>query len=671
MARDPYKYFRIEARDLAQQLGQSVLELEKEGSGGEVVGRLLRLAHTLKGAARVVRLPAIAEHAHKIEDLLSPFRDTVGAVPRDGIDTMLMLLDGIGAQLESLSLPEPASPEAAHPQSAAPVAVGADSGEIDRLIEGIAAATTELSALEALAESVAESRRLAAHLAEQLAVPGTARGVRAPLDRLQSQLTELERRLEYTRERTDRELRQVHDAADQLRLVPATMIFADLARAARDSAHLLNKEVVFETAGGDVRLDGQIVRRLQDALVQLVRNAVAHGIEVPRDRLQAGKPAAGRLTLRVIRSGRRILFQCEDDGRGIDVAALREAAARKGRAVPSGVDLDGDELVKLLLEGGLSTAPSVSEVAGRGVGMDVVRDAVQRLNASLSVSTTAGRGASFTLALPLSLSSVDALLLESSDLRASLPLPAVSRTVRVATANIHRTGEGEAILDEDQSIPLVALTEILGQEPKIRRPSAVSVVIVDTPAGRAAVAVGRIAGTGGTILRALPELAPAADVIAGASLDADGRTRLMLDPESIVVFARSRRGIGRPQEARKRPLLVIDDSLTTRMLEQNILESAGYEVDVAVSAEEGLERIRRRDYALILVDVEMPGMDGFGFIETIRRDPATEDIPAILVTSRAAPEDRRRGMDAGAQDYVVKSEFDQAVLLERIRELVN
>ena len=512
---------------------------------------------------------------------------------------------------------------------------------------------------------------MAAQLVEQLDVPAVGRGIAAPFDRLQSHLAELERRLVHTRERTDRELRQVHDAADQLRLVPASAIFADLARAARDSALLLNKEVTFETRGGDIRLDGLIVRRLQDALVQLVRNAVAHGVEVPRDRLMVGKPSAGRVMVSVARSGRKIVFRCDDDGRGIDVAALREAAARKGRAVPGSLPLEGDDLVGLLLEGGVSTAPSLSEVAGRGIGMDVVRDAVNGLQAVLTVRTTPGRGTSFTLALPLSLSSVEALLLESSGQRVALPLSVVRRTARLRPADIHHTPDGEAILDEERSVPIVTLAEIFGQAPKIRRPSAISAVIVETSAGRAAIGVGRIAGTAGIILRALPELAPARDIIAGASLDADGHARLVLDPDSVIAFAHGRRAANAPEDAKKRPLLVIDNSLTTRMLEQNILESAGYDVDVAVSAEEGLERVRRRDYALILVDVEMPGMDGFGFIETIRRDPATEDIPAILVTSRAAPEDRRRGMDAGAQDYVVKSEFDQAVLLERIRELVS
>jgi two-component system chemotaxis sensor kinase CheA len=187
----------------------------------------------------------------------------------------------------------------------------------------------------------------------------------------------------------------------------------------------------------------------------------------------------------------------------------------------------------------------------------------------------------------------------------------------------------------------------------------------------AAVGVDRLRGTANIVFRSLPELTPAASVVAGASVDADGNPQLVLDPESLITEAeRFAHGTGEEQVL-PAPVLVIDDSLTTRMLEQSILESAGFEVDLATSAEEGLEMAQRKGYSLFLVDVEMPGMDGFSFIERIRADEELHRIPAILVTSRNEPEDLRRGKDVGAQDYVVKSEFNQAVLLQRIRELVT
>jgi two-component system chemotaxis sensor kinase CheA len=217
-------------------------------------------------------------------------------------------------------------------------------------------------------------------------------------------------------------------------------------------------------------------------------------------------------------------------------------------------------------------------------------------------------------------------------------------------------------------MPFVALARMLD---KNARPAATGSAVVIEAGGRmAAIGVERLRGTANIVFRSLPDMTPAAAVIAGASLDADGNPQLVLDPENLVAEAERFAHGHSDQRARTAPVLVIDDSLTTRMLEQSILESAGFEVDLATSAEEGLEIARRKRYSLFLVDVEMPGMDGFSFIERIRADDELHSIPAILVTSRNEPEDLRRGKEVGAQDYVVKSEFNQALLLQRIRELV-
>jgi two-component system chemotaxis sensor kinase CheA len=221
-------------------------------------------------------------------------------------------------------------------------------------------------------------------------------------------------------------------------------------------------------------------------------------------------------------------------------------------------------------------------------------------------------------------------------------------------------------------LPFVSLARLLGASGARGRNGQPRIaVLVRGDAGVAALGVDRMLGTTTVVLRPLPELAPASPIVAGAALDAEGNPQLVLDPDALVAEARR----AQPSEAEPvrgaQSVLVIDDSLTTRMLEQSILESAGYDVHLATSGEEALEKARARRYALFLVDVEMPGMDGFTFLEHKRADPTLRDIPAILVTSRGAPEDVQRGRDAGACHYVVKSEFDQAQLLERIRALVG
>jgi two-component system chemotaxis sensor kinase CheA len=264
------------------------------------------------------------------------------------------------------------------------------------------------------------------------------------------------------------------------------------------------------------------------------------------------------------------------------------------------------------------------------------------------------------------------LLVEAGGVSAAIPLDSLRRTVRVGSEEVSSSPAGEAILHDGRAIPLVPLARALRREAVGSEPRAVrSAIVVESDDGAAALSIDRLLGTATVVLRPLPDYAPADAIVAGASVDADGNPQLVLDPDGLVQAARQ----SAPGAARARseplPILVIDDSMTTRMLEQSILESAGYEVDTASSAEDGLASAGRKRYALFLVDVEMPGMDGFTFIETIRRDPELKDIPAILVTSLSEPAHRQRGHDVGAQGYVVKSEFDQADLLTRIRRLVG
>jgi two-component system chemotaxis sensor kinase CheA len=685
MARDPYKYFRVEARELAGELGQGLLELERNGDGGVIVPRLLRLAHTLKGAARVVSQPEIADHAHAIEGALSPFRELAGMVPRENVDAILRLIDAISGRVAALQAPEPAGGTADLPgRTAAPAeetfrVVRTDVAEIDDLLDGVTEASAQISAFRAAAGLAEKARRLSDHFAEQLAAAtrdvdhprrGQDERLAAAAELLRGVAGELERSIVTTRERVDRELRQVRHAAEQLRLVSAGALFPHFERAARDSAQALGKEVAFEGHGGDIRLDAHVIHVVQGAVLQMIRNAVAHGIEDAAGRTAANKPGRGRVGVTVVRRGRQVVFRCEDDGCGIDVAALREVAIRNGRPAADLDKLDANGLVRVLLQGGISTSAVVSEVAGRGIGMDIVRAAVTELAADFAVTTEAGKGTSFELIVPVSVSSVESLVVEGGGVSATLPLQAVHHTLRLEAGHIHRTSLGEAIVHDGRAIPLVSLARLLGRGAAARRAGSLTAIVVTAPGGLAAVSVDRLLGTSNIVFRSLPELAPATAVIAGASLDAVGRPLLMLDPDGVVASAL---GASEPQaeaEAAKRPLLVIDDSLTTRMLEQSILESAGYEVDLATSGEEGLERARRVDYALILVDVEMPGIDGFTFIEQIRRDPKLHDTPAILITSRNTPDDKRRGQEVGAQGYVVKSDFDQAELLDHIKRLV-
>jgi two-component system chemotaxis sensor kinase CheA len=688
MAGDPYRYFRLEARELLEQFGEAILALEKSGRSAPEVQRLLRLAHTLKGASRVVKQGEIADQCHAIEDELAPYRESEDKAPRALIDSILGRIDDIRVRTRSLGQAETAQvsaeAQAETSSEAAPEealrTVRADMAEMDALLEGVSETHALLNGLRPAIQAMERGRHLSALLLEQLASQGAGDAPRAgPTPPARAHATAealgecfvgLERNLGSAIDQMDRELRQLRAAAEQLRLAPAGDLFTSLERTARDAAQMLGKQVTFAATGGGIRLDAYVLGAIQRALVQIVRNAVAHGIESEGERRAAGKPAAGRVSISVSRRGRQIVFECRDDGRGVDLEAVRRVAAQRGLLGADVARLGAEDLVRLLLRGGISTSKAVTEVSGRGVGLDVVREAIDKLSGDIVVHTQAGVGAAFEFIVPLSLAAVDVLVVEAGGTTASIPFDAVRHSMLAAGAEISRTASGASIVYDGAAIPFFALPAALHAAPSAADRNW-PVVVIAGSGGLAAVGVDRLLGSARVVMRPLPDLAPTSAIVAGASLDAEGVPQLVLDPDGLVAEARRGGGTDLERTRARDPVLVVDDSLTTRMLEQSILESAGYQVELATSAEEALQSAARKRYALFLVDVEMPGIDGFTFVERIRLDPDLRDIPAILVTSRDEPEDHQRGRDAGAQGYVVKSRFDQAELLTMIRRLIG
>ena len=675
MQKDRYKYFRIEAREILDGLAQGVIDLEK-GVSAPLVDRLLRLAHTLKGAARVVGQDEIAEHSHALEDLLMPCR-AEGHASEERVAELLRALDGIEACLAALS-PAPAAPTppvAPSEPAVIPTPVIAPMpGE-----ESLETARVELADLEGLLQSVTEAR---VHLegisdhaetlsqllrATRLLTDSLDGRTRALGERPCEELGALQRRMGRSLSLARQEFDEIRERASALRLLPATMLTSRLDRAVRDAAQTLGKHVRFEAFGGETRLDGHLLLSFRDALVHVVRNAVDHGIESPAEREAARKPAQGRVQLRIERQGTHVLLVCEDDGRGIDPAVVREAALRRGLVVPD----DPDALLQTVLLPGFSTAPQVTAISGRGVGLDVLSETLRRFKGELTLRNVQGQGLQLTIRVPMHLSAIEGLAVEASGQIAHLPFGAVRRTVRVAEAEIRRGGSGVGLIFDGKLLPFCPLAELLGMPPA-KDPSAWTVVIVETHGRWAAVGVDRLLGTQELLIRPLPEAIPAQPLLEGVVFDPEGIPQPVLDPGGLIdgVELHARAPV-RAESPRRKPILIIDDSLTTRMLEQSILESAGYEVDLAVSAEEGLLKAAEREYGLFVVDVEMPGMNGFAFVEFTQSDARLQAVPSILMTSLSSPEDRQRGAEVGAKAYMVKGEFDQAYFLQAIHGLMG
>jgi two-component system, chemotaxis family, sensor kinase CheA len=689
LAQDPYKYFRIEAKELLEQLGQGVLELERDASNADTLARLLRCAHTLKGAARVVKCVEIAQHAHALEEVLIHHRDDAGPPGRDRVQRYLGLVDSIAAGVRSLAAPL-AAPPADRAAPASPSSeellstVRIDVQEVDELLRAVTEASVRLAALEKKLNGFERAEASASVLVDLLATRSSDRTApsasvlgkaRALAGDVSGEVERLRRELTEATTAMGSELASVREAAHQLRLVPARALFPSLERALYDAANAVGKRVEFVTTGGDARLDTHVLTELGAALLHIVRNAVAHGIEAPAERLQTGKPPAGVVRLSVERRAGRGVFRCEDDGRGVDLDKVRGAAVAHGLGATADVTrLSSAELFQLLLASRISTSSHVTEIAGRGIGLDAVRESVARLKGSVRIESEPQRGTMIELEVPVSLASVVALRVEAGGARCVIPLDAVRATLRLGADEIVRSEGRESIEHDGRVIPFLPLAGAL------RRKASASLrrrlwptVVVGSGQRSAALGVEKVIGISTVIAHALPHAVIADNTVAGATLDTEGNPELVLDPAGLVGAAEASLAadLSAVDSGAPKKILVVDDSLTTRMLEQSILESAGYNVELAVSAEEALEKAGANDYGLFIVDVEMPGMDGFEFVARTRADPRLGAVPAILVTSRDAPEDRRRGERAGARAYVVKGEFNQGTLLNTIRELVG
>lgn len=670
MAKDPYRYFRIEARELLEGLSEGVLQLEQEGVDNSIIVRkLFRLAHTLKGASRVVKLVQVAEQAHAIEDLLTPYRDSGDPVSADAVEAMLQRLDGIKEELASLHGPEETS--SSQDKASASSRGQFDSvrialAELDRLLQATLHAGVTLERMR----EMGRGRRRPAADNSRRKFPSVGLATPAP------QWGEPGLEQMAQEEALAKDLRKLREQVFELRLLPAATVFADLKRGVRDAAKSHRREVKLETRGGELRVDAHVLSTVRGGLLHLVRNAVAHGIEDAGIRKAAGKAAEGLVSVVVERRGHSVAFICRDDGRGIDVRSIGRAAAKRGLiGAEAARSLDTSAAIDLLLAGGLSTTETVTEISGRGVGLDAAREVVDRLEGDIAIHSSDGAGTTVEMIVPLSLSSMPALAVEAAGAVLLIPLDVVAETLRIDDNDVAVAAEGELALWKEEQVSLVPLARVVGFDETSRGKNRCrSAVVLRAAQGHVAVTVDRVLDVRNVVVHPLPQLSDADDIVAGAAFDPMGQPQLVLSPSGLLdalagsqsLPTGSRIALPEPQA-----ILVIDDSLTTRMLEQSILQSAGYEVDLAVSAEEALQKAKQRRYGLFIVDVEMPGINGFEFIAAVDKDNELRDIPSILVTSRGEPEDRRRGAEVGAAAYFVKSEFDQVALLDTIKRLIG
>lgn len=467
----------------------------------------------------------------------------------------------------------------------------------------------------------------------------------------------------------------VDDAVRRLRMLPFDEACQGLDRLVRDLARAGGKQVELVIEGGQVELDRSILEGLRDPLYHLVRNAVDHGIEPPDRRRAAGKPARGRIVVSAALRGAQVEVVVADDGRGVDLEAVRERARDQRPGEPP----DERDLASCIFLPGFTTASQITSVSGRGVGLDVVKSRVESLHGTIDLSFTAGGGTRFALVVPLTLTTLRALLVEAGGQAFAWASTNVHRLVRIGPDDIRRVGGREMLVHGKVPLPLASLAEVLGlpaaesASPGGRRPG----LIVAAGERRMAFVVDELVAEQEIVVKGLGARIRRIRNFSGATILPSGRIALVLNAAPLIRAATSRTpgtatapGPSRTAPAARKRLLVVDDSMTTRTLEKSILEGAGYEVVTAADGEAGWRLLQEQDVDLVITDIEMPRMDGFELTESIRRSGRSRDLPVILISARSSDRDKARGAEVGANAYIIKSAFDQKDLLESLAQLL-
>jgi two-component system, chemotaxis family, sensor kinase CheA len=477
---------------------------------------------------------------------------------------------------------------------------------------------------------------------------------------------------------------ELESGIHSLRLLPFSTIFNLFPRTVRDLAKQQGKEVNLLVEGGDTSVDKRILEEMKDPLLHLLRNAIDHGIETPQERQQLGKPAVATIRLRGYQVGSTVSIEVIDDGRGLDVEAIKRAAVSRGvRTENELAQMSTAEIQALIFAPGFSTRTAVTEISGRGVGLDVVRANVERLKGNIQVEFTPRQGCLFRITLNSSLSTTDALIVQVSQHPYAIPVGFIEAMQLVSPQEVFATQGSQTLPFQGESVTVTWLADLLGLPVKaptstkaLRAASkTIPCVILRIGSERLALLVDGITEQQNIVLKPQSQLLKRVRNISGATILGTGDVCMVLNPPDL--FKSARKAIASvtvkelAQQAQVKPkILLVEDSIPIRTQMKRILESAGYDVTAAVDGEDGFNKLKVNTFVAVVSDVQMPNLDGLELTAKIRQFQEYQDLPVILVTTLASDEDKRQGHQAGANAYITKGDFEQGVLLDTLRRLI-
>ncbi|MBP6630458.1 MAG: response regulator [Kofleriaceae bacterium] len=702
--------FRDEAHQALETVTRRAQAVGSAAPTAEALNEMMRVTHTLKGAAGTVGLDDVVELAHRLESALAYVGAGLVAWTADSGDRVIEIVDGLRAVVDGPGQPaavrslidrlaagrsttmappmgeadldsgpvrvgagaSAASPGDPEGRPGGPASLGADvvgdravlrveAARVDELMS----ATGELlfdrtrierrvQALRTLTRDVARSRQAVLDHTDRMADGELRRGLLAVEAELAAQSTQLSQATAALLDEVEalrRTIGELQRGLTRMRMQTARALFQHLARAVRAVSRAVGARVEVRSSGDETEFDKSVAEQIVDPIIQLLRNAVVHGIEPAEQRLAAGKPASGLITLGARSDGNLLVLEVSDDGRGIDPGALRRRFVATGHWSAARAGLAGDdEVLAALFDPGVSSRDDADELAGRGIGLDLVRQAIARLGGEVRLSSQAGRGTTFTLRLPLSTAVAQATLFKVAGQVYALPDVHVVDTVTIDPGQ-------QAVPDRGEVVPIVRLADQLGvQAAPGRGPG----LLVEYAGRRLVCAVDKVIGSREIIVKPLGPLLSGLPWYAGATISASGKVQLIIDTVQLVRAAFPGAQLTGGDERPAMPTgpagraLVVDDSRAIREAMTSMLAREGWVVDVAEDGGRALQMASQHGYDLIVTDLEMPQVAGFEFIGRLRGELGLADVPVVVITSRASPDSRRRARELGVRALVAK-----------------
>ncbi|MBX3381422.1 MAG: hybrid sensor histidine kinase/response regulator [Phycisphaeraceae bacterium] len=782
--------FKLEAESHCAALTEGLLALEKSPGDTSAVEPLMRAAHSVKGAARIVGLDVVVTLAHVMEECFLAAKSGKEALSAGRVDQLLRAVDVL-AELRSISESElaawtasqagridslvaelksavpqggepvgspaapptmsnptpvagaaalppgetaqkprvPAMAEVSSPVAAVPgaavsaptspisnteassggVSVRVASDVLNRMLSLAGESTVEASrmqtlralaenlrareravanGLDSLRERVHESRRKAA--GDPLMRERSEEQIDAWLTTLGAETGNLRGAVVEHSTRFDESMRRVEELSGALytevlrsRMRPFSEGASGFPRMVRDIARQLNKSVEFQMIGGGVEVDRDILQKLESPLTHMIRNSLDHGVEPEAERLAKGKPAKATIKLIARHQSGMLVVEVQDDGAGIDPEAIRRKVVDKKMVdEATAARLTRQELMEFPFLPGFSTKQAVTEISGRGVGLDVVMSMVQGVSGTITLESEPGKGTRFVMRLPVTRSVLRAALVRIGGQLFAVPLARLHRVALVAREEVSPVQGRQQFTLDDQSVGLVRASDMMGgTDPPTDRPSLCVLVIGGRNDELCGLIVDEVCGEEDLVIRPLDARLGTVAHISAAAIRADGVPVFVVDVDDLLRSVKQSLQEGKPlgiaakyaeaQNASKRRILVVDDSITVREVERQLLQRRGYHVEIAVDGKEGLNALKAGKFDLLVTDVDMPRMTGIELIRALRKEPRFAELPVIIVSYKDRQEDRLAGLDAGANAYLTKSSFHDDSLIRMVEDLIG